>query len=224
VTGRVIVIGGSDQGKQAIDIVEEVGEMDIVGVLDRRALDGDRVAGHPVLGSDDELAAYAASSRASAFVVAIGDNWARHRVLTREMMRCPQLEPLRVVHPSAVVARGTDIGPGSIIMAGVVVSNGCRIGTGALLGTRSSLDHDSVLGDGASLAPGVTTGGGVRIGMRAAIGLGANVIHGVAIGEDTVVGAGALVVDDVPDAVVAYGVPAKVARRRDADEPYLGVS
>ena len=223
-TGRVIVIGASGQGRQAIDIVEEVGGMDIVGVLDQRAHDGDRVAGYPVLGSDDELAAYAESSRSSAFVVAIGDNWARHSVLTREMMRCPQLEPLTVVHPSAVVARSADIGPGSIIMAGVVVSNGCRVGTGALLGTRSSLDHDSVLGDGASLAPGVTTGGGVRIGMRAAIGLGANVIHGVAIGEDTVVGAGALVVDDLPDTVVAYGVPAKVARRRDRDEPYLGVS
>src|SRR5215211_2062198 len=144
-TPRVIVIGGSDQGRQAIDIIEGVGDAEVVGVLDRRRDATDLVAGYPVLGSDEALAAAAASTQATAFVTAIGDNFARHRVLTREMASCPQLEPLRVVHPSAIVARDAVIGPGSIIMAGVVVSNGSHVGTGALLGTRSSIDHDGVL-------------------------------------------------------------------------------
>jgi sugar O-acyltransferase (sialic acid O-acetyltransferase NeuD family) len=218
---RVVVLGGSDQGRQAIDIIEEVGGTEVVGVLDRRGDEGDVVAGYPVLGSDEDLAACAESNQATAFVVAIGDNSTRYRVLTREMARSPHLEPMRVVHPSAVVARSADIGPGSIIMAGVVISNGCRLGTGALLGTRASLDHDSILGAGASLAPGVTTGGGVRIGDCTAIGLGANLIHGVTIGSNAVVGAGALVLEDLPDNVVAYGAPARVARSRDPDEPYL---
>jgi sugar O-acyltransferase (sialic acid O-acetyltransferase NeuD family) len=220
---RVIVIGGSDQGRQAIDIIEEGGGAEVVGVLDRRGARVDQVVGYPVLGSDDELAATAASTRATAFVAAIGDNFARHRVLKREMARCPDLEPLRVTHPSAIVARDAVVGPGSILMAGVVVSNGCQVGTGALLATRSSLDHDSVVGDCSSLAPGATTGGGVRIGDRSAIGLGANVIHRVTVGSDTVVGAGALVLSDVPDGVVAYGAPALVARNRAVDEPYLDV-
>jgi len=223
-TTRVIVIGGSDQGRQAIDIIEAGGGTEIVGVLDRGASDGDVVVGYPVLGSDDDLATCAASSGATAFVVAIGDNSARHRVFTREHERSPHLEAMRVVHPSAVVSGTADIGPGSIIMAGAVVGNGCRVGAGALLGTRSSLDHDSVLGDFASLAPGATTGGRVRIGDRTAIGLGADVIHGMTIGSDTVVGAGALVVEDVPDCVVAYGAPARIARSRDPDDPYLAKS
>ena len=46
-------------------------------------------------------------------------------------------------------------------------------------------------------------------------------IHQVAIGAHTVVGAGALVLGDVPDHVVAYGVPATVIRSRDEGEPYL---
>jgi sugar O-acyltransferase (sialic acid O-acetyltransferase NeuD family) len=220
-TPRVIVIGGSDQGRQAIEIIEELGSTEIVGVLDRHAVDGGAVAGYPVLGTDEDLSATAAASRATAFVVAIGDNFARHRVLTREMNRCPDLDPLRVVHRSAVIARSADIGPGSIVMAGVVVSNSCRVGNGALLATRSSLDHDCVFGDCASLAPGVTTGGGVRIGECTAIGLGASVIHGVSIGNHTVVGAGALILEDVPDGVVAYGAPARVARSRGKGEPYL---
>jgi acetyltransferase-like isoleucine patch superfamily enzyme len=35
------------------------------------------------------------------------------------------------------------------------------------------------------------------------------------------VGAGALVLDDVPDQVVAFGAPARVVRPRAVDEPYL---
>jgi sugar O-acyltransferase (sialic acid O-acetyltransferase NeuD family) len=222
-TRRVIVIGGSDQGRQAIDIIEQLGDAEVMGVLDRSKHAPDEVAGYPVLGSDEVLAATAASTHATAFVAAIGDNFARHRVLTREMARCSDLEPLRVIHPAAIVARDAVVGPGSIIMAGVVVSNGCRVGTGTLLATRSSLDHDSVLGDCSSFAPGVTTGGAVHIGDRTAIGLGANVTHRVTVGRDTVVGAGALVLSDVPDGVVAYGAPARVARSRAVDEPYLDV-
>jgi sugar O-acyltransferase (sialic acid O-acetyltransferase NeuD family) len=218
---RVIVIGGSDQGRQAIDIIEEGGGAEVIGVLDRRGARVDQVVGYPVLGSDDELAATAASTRATAFVAAIGDNFARHRMLTREMARCPDLEPLRVIHPSAIIARDAVVGPGSIVMAGVVVGNGSRIGAGALLGTRSSLDHDCALGDFSSLAPGATAGGHVHLGQRTALGLGANVIHNVTIGADTVVGAGALVLDHLADRVVAYGVPARVARNREIDEPYL---
>jgi sugar O-acyltransferase (sialic acid O-acetyltransferase NeuD family) len=222
---RIVVIGGSDQGRQVLDAIVARGRDTVVGVLDRALARGELVAGVPVLGSDDELASCAADVGADQFVVAIGDNATRGAVLERcaGAVAVAQLglEPATVVHPSAVVADDATVGPGSILLAGCVVGNGTRVGRGALLGIRSSIDHDGVLGDHASLGPGATTGGTVRIGPTTAIGLGANVIHGVTIGRDTVVGAGALVLDDLPDRVVAYGVPARVARSRVPGERYL---
>jgi sugar O-acyltransferase (sialic acid O-acetyltransferase NeuD family) len=220
---RIVVIGGSDQGRQVLDAIVARGRDIVVGVLDRALARGELVAGVPVLGSDDELASCAAGVGADQFVVAIGDNAARGAVLERCAGAVAHLglEPATVVHPSAVVARVATVGPGSILLAGCVVGNGTRVGRGALLGIRSSIDHDGVLGDHASLGPGATTGGTVRIGTTTAVGLGANVIHGVTIGRDTVVGAGALVLDDLPDRVVAYGVPARVARSRVPGERYL---
>ena len=61
----------------------------------------------------------------------------------------------------------------------------------------------------------------MHIEPATALGVGANVVHGTTIGADTVIGAGTLVLDDVPDRVVAYGVPAHVARERRPGEPYL---
>lgn len=40
-------------------------------------------------------------------------------------------------------------------------------------------------------------------------------------GHANVVPAGAVVTDDLPDGVVAHGIPARVARTRIANEPYL---
>jgi len=221
VSARLLVIGGSDQGRQAIDVIEARGVDEIVGVLDSELPAGSDVAGSPVLGTDRDLRACVESSGATGFLVAIGDNFTRGRVFESVLATCPSLEPAHAVHPAAVVARSATVGPGSIVMAGVVVSNGCSVGRGALLGTNASLDHDGALGDFGSLGPGATTGGNVRIGEYTAIGLGANVIHAVTIGAHAVIGAGALVLDDVPDRVVAFGAPAAVVRPRQEGDPYL---
>jgi acetyltransferase-like isoleucine patch superfamily enzyme len=53
----------------------------------------------------------------------------------------------------------------------------------------------------------------VRIGSGSWLGTGVVVLPGVTIGRHVAVGAGAVVVDDLPDHSVAVGVPARVVRR-----------
>ena len=53
----------------------------------------------------------------------------------------------------------------------------------------------------------------IAIGDNVWLGGGAIVCPGVTIGADTVVGAGAVVTNDLPSGVVAAGVPARVIRR-----------
>jgi acetyltransferase-like isoleucine patch superfamily enzyme len=58
----------------------------------------------------------------------------------------------------------------------------------------------------------------VRIGDWADIGTNATILPGVTIGKGSIIGAGAVVVEDVPDFAVVAGVPAKLLRMRtDAD-------
>jgi acetyltransferase-like isoleucine patch superfamily enzyme len=47
------------------------------------------------------------------------------------------------------------------------------------------------------------------------LGVGSVVRDGIVIGEQSVIGAGAVVVSDLPDNVTAYGVPAKAMTKRD---------
>ncbi len=57
---------------------------------------------------------------------------------------------------------------------------------------------------------------GIRIGKSVWLGAGVKVMDGVEIGANTVVGAGAVVTKNLPENVVAAGVPAKVLRSRTA--------
>jgi sugar O-acyltransferase (sialic acid O-acetyltransferase NeuD family) len=217
----VLIVGGGDQGRQVIDAIEHGGRDRVAGVLDDALSPGTTVAGHQVLDGTTALGACAARTGATAYVVAIGDNFDRGAVVQRLDSERGHLALETVVHPAACVAREARLGEGSIILAGAVVANACTLGRGVLLGSNSSIDHDGLIGDFASLAPGATLAGTVQIGTRTALGVGANVVHRVAIGADTVVGAGALVLEDLPDGVVAYGVPARVVRTRETAERYL---
>ncbi len=59
---------------------------------------------------------------------------------------------------------------------------------------------------------GLELGQAIRIGSRVWLGGGVIVCPGVTIGDDVVVGAGSVVVRDLPDRVVAVGNPARVVR------------
>jgi acetyltransferase-like isoleucine patch superfamily enzyme len=57
--------------------------------------------------------------------------------------------------------------------------------------------------------------GGATVRRLARIGANSTILPGVVVGENALVGAGSVVVDDVPDGAVVVGNPAHVIRRVD---------
>lgn len=114
-----------------------------------------------------------------------------------------------LVHPMAIVSRYSKIPSGSVVMAGVVINPFVKIGECCILNTACTLDHDCVLADGVHISPGVNLAGEVNVGKASWVGIGASVKQCINIGKDATIGAGAVVVKDMPDNVVAVGVPAR---------------
>ncbi|MBP3489701.1 MAG: sugar O-acetyltransferase [Roseburia sp.] len=52
----------------------------------------------------------------------------------------------------------------------------------------------------------------IHVGKNVWIGSGVQIMPGITIGDNSVIGAGSVVTSDIPDNVVAYGVPCKVIR------------
>ncbi len=110
---------------------------------------------------------------------------------------------------------------------------GVEIHPGARIGRRFFIDHGmgvvigetSEIGDNVTLYQGVTLGGtgkekGKRhptLGNDVMVGVGAKILGAVTVGDHAKIGAGAVVLNDVPPHATAVGVPAKVVVFRAPD-------
>ncbi len=218
---NIIVAAQSGHAKVVIDIIEKQGRYKIVGLTDKDDKSGKEFSGYKVLGKDEDLPQLAKKYSVTGFIVGVGDNFKRHQVTEKIKNITPDLKLVSAIHPSAQLASDVKVGSGTVIMAGVVINSASKIGSSCILNTLSSLDHDCIMDDFSSLAPHAAIGGNVTIGEFSAVMLGANVINNVHIGQHTVIGTSATVLNDIGDNSLAYGIPAKVIRPREAGESYF---
>jgi serine O-acetyltransferase len=107
----------------------------------------------------------------------------------------------------AEILVGAEFGPGLVIRHpyGIVVGAGVRAGADCTLLHQATLGEKRGDGGGEHAYP--------CLGDRVTVGVGACVLGGVQIGDDAHIGAGALVLQDVPPGSVAVGRPARVKPR-----------
>ncbi len=218
---RIVIVGASGHGRVALDAARCQDRFDVVGWIDTFVAAGTELAGLRVLGPPAALDALAREHQLDGYFLGISDNVTRAKVHESLKQLHPDLQLTSLVHPSAVIARDVEVGAGSLILAGAVVNTNARIGMGCIVNTRASLDHDGEMKPWSSLLPGVVTGGNVEIGEFSCVCLGATLAHKVRIGSHTVIGAGSVVLADVPPLSLAYGVPARVVRSRQAGERHF---
>src|ERR1700722_5079052 len=95
-----------------------------------------------------------------------------------------------------------------------------EIGNRVMIGPHTYIgdfDHDISETDGLQMAVAGNTQP-IKIADDVWIGAGCVVLKGVTIGRGAVIGAGSVVTRDVPEAMIAMGVPARVVRRRNASD------
>ncbi|HYH50196.1 MAG TPA: hypothetical protein VEG38_11680 [Acidimicrobiia bacterium] len=210
----LVLIGGGGHASDVLQAIEAVNAVNpayrVLGVLDDHDVDPRRFAGRDVrhIGPVDAIGTVDA-----AYVLCLGWPSTRHAV-ARRIGRAGQPAP-PIVHPSADVGAGAELGPGSVVLGHSHLSPFVRFGAHTLISYLSSVGHDTLFGDYASLMPNVAVSGDVVAGDRILVGTGAAVREGVRLGDDVRIGAGAAVVGDVAAGLTVVGVPARPRRRPD---------
>jgi sugar O-acyltransferase (sialic acid O-acetyltransferase NeuD family) len=207
----ILIFGAGGHGQVVADILlrcQAAGrpEAPIGFIDDDPSLLGASFLGMEVMGGSDFLDRIPHD----AVVIAIGENDTRKEIYQRLRRRGHRFAI--ACHPSAVLGSDAKVGDGSMICAGVIVNPGTEIGENVILNTGCILDHHNRVGPHVHIAPGVTMGGKVIIEEGALIGIGATVMPRCKVGAWSVVAAGAVVCEEIPERVLALGVPAKVVK------------
>ena len=119
-------------------------------------------------------------------------------------------EFITFVHPRAILGARVKLGKGVVICPGAVLSTDIVLGDFAMVNLNSTMGHDASLGAWSTLSAHCDLTGHVKVADRVFMGSRATVIPGKKVGARSIVGAGAVVVADVPPGVTVVGNPARI--------------
>ena len=211
----VVIVGAGGFGREVMEIFKAQNKIsktwDILGFIDEnKELRGRAINGYPVLGGLDWLKKH--NSNNLGCVCAITSCETRKQVVER--LQEIGINFYNAIHPSVIMSEFVELGKDVIICAGSILTVNILIGDHVIIYLNSSIAHDVVIGSYCTINPTVTINGNNYLGEGVYVGTGATFIQEVSIGDWSTIGAGAVVVDDIPERVVAMGVPARVLREK----------
>ena len=189
-----------------IEIIEEIeksGEYFIIGIIDSRQITS--YYGYKVLGNDKYLIENKNAFKHAYISITLDDVRIKeklYRLYEKENFRFAD-----IISKDACVSDKAKFGKGVIIMNGVNISANCSIGVCAKVNVNANLMHDGLFGDFCTFAPNILTLGYVKSGRNVFFGSNATILPRVIIGNNIIIGAGAVITNNLTDNAIYVGCP-----------------
>ena len=206
----LIIFGASGFGREVAWAVERMNKVvptwNLLGFMDDADdIQGTEINGYKVLGNTAQVGNFPDAY----FVVAVGASRIREKIVSNMKTVNPEIKFGRVIDPSVEISDLVTIGEGTIICAHTIITVNIKIGSHVIINLDCTVGHDAIIKDFATLYPSVNVSGITNIGHAAELGTGMQIIQGKSIGDYSIVGAGAVVVKNIPEKCTAVGSPAK---------------
>ena len=170
--------------------------------------EGQRIFDYPIMPFEKVLAQYGKDNLE--VVMAIGEPSAKAAIY--EDLKNQGCKFARLINPTVEIHRSTKLGDGVVFGKNACVAPMTVFGNNCLVRGNTVIGHDVVLGDNCEVCAFSVVGGGTVVGRNTFIGIHSCLRDHIKIGENVIIGMGSVVTKDVPDNVVVYGNPAKIAR------------
>lgn len=212
---KIIIIGVGGFGRETAFLIEEINRKkscwNLLGFWDEDVTKhGKSFNGYSVIGTLDWCLNHSNITAACA----ISKPQARKRIvglLEQSRVKFPNL-----VHPNVINYPGNVFKAGNIVHPGNIINIDVTVGNYVCFEMGSTIGHDVIIEDFVSIMPGVNVAGNVVLEEGCLLGTGCSIIQGKRIGKWSIVGAGSVVIEDVPPYSTVVGVPAKVIK---TDQP-----
>ena len=188
----IVLIGGGGHCKAVIDVIEQEGRFNIIGIIDKPELLGKNVLGYPIIGNDSELNILV--KRCKNTLITIGQiRSPLPRINLFDTVLKLGFTLPSIVSPRAYVSQHASIGMGSIIMHDAIVNAGAKIGDNCIINTKSIVEHGSNIGNHCHISTNAVINGDVVVGNGSFIGSGAISKESIRIGDNYFAKAGSVI-------------------------------
>lgn len=116
---------------------------------------------------------------------------------------------INIIHPTAYLGNSVQLGEGIIIGPQSILTVNIKIGNHVSINPSCGIGHDSIIGEFSTLYWNVNISGNVNVGKYVEIGSKAFIKQGLKIEEKVIIGAGAVVIQNINREKTAVGIPAK---------------
>lgn len=205
---NIIIIGAGGFGREVSWLIERTGKFNILGYVD----DNTEVVvkDYSYLG---DLSYLDTVDENTAIAIAVGNPAIREKIYLSAIEKGSFTFP-NLIDPDAIVGNRVKMGIGNIICANSVLTVDIELGDFNLINLNSTIGHDVTIASFVSVYPSVNLSGYVSLSDCVEIGTGCQLIPGTTIHKNTTIGAGSVVIKDIPADVVAVGIPASVKREK----------
>lgn len=204
---KLIILGAGGSAQQVCWLVSRVDTFDLLGFYDETVDEEKQLSGYPVKNSLDSLIK---SQKSPVMLIsAVGDISLRRRWHSEFG---PRFEFATIIDPMALIAPSANIGKDVIIHAFSTISTNTEIQDSTYISWNCLVAHDVFIGRFTQVSPGTKITGRCRVGSFCQLGTNCSILPDVRIGDGAIIGAGAVVNRNIPENVMAAGVPAVIKK------------
>ncbi len=207
----IVIIGAGDFGKEIAWLIDDINRVamryNLLGYIDDYKEQDIEINGYKVLGNSDYLSKVATAKKLYG-IISIKNGDVRKN-LVRKICN---IEWETLIHPSVIISGSSKIGEGSIVAAGSIISNDVKIGKHCLINLACTIGHDNIFENYVSVMPGCNLSGFTTLKEGCFLGTGVKIIPHRTVGEASIIGAGTVIIKDIPGFSTAVGNPARIIK------------
>lgn len=215
---KSVIIGAGKYGAVYLSYLKAAG-IDIIGFLDDNPIEWNTlIDGVPVIGPISKLESLKSTHNVEAVYCPLGNNRLRAKFLSYAE-ELGYITP-NYIHPSVNISPNVKIGKGVYILLGTNIMPDTTIEDYVMISMGVNVAHHNVLHMGTFLSTGCNFGASIVAHPFTYCGIGSTIMTGLhSLGTDCLIGAGAVVINDVPAGAVMAGVPAKIIKYKEGYKP-----
>jgi sugar O-acyltransferase (sialic acid O-acetyltransferase NeuD family) len=213
---KIVIIGDGETAEIAYEYFTDDSNYEVVAFsAEKKFMKNNTLFGLPVV-PFEEIEKHYSPKDYKAFVAVSFTQLNRLRTKLYQSAKQKGYSFCSYVSSRAFIGKGAEIGENCLIFENVCIQRGVKIGNNVIMWTGTLAGHCSAVKDNCFFAAHIVLSGFCTVEENCFFGINSCIIPNTKIAKDTIIGAGAVILNDTEEGKIYVGNPAKALPNKSA--------